>query len=42
MKAEKSQVSEKEMDRLHEIAETASKIVSDAYALRKALTEENE
>jgi hypothetical protein len=42
MKAEKSHISEKEMDRLHDIAEKASKIVSDAYALRKALTEENE
>lgn len=42
MKAEKSHISEKEMDRLHDIAEKASKIVSDAYALRKALTEESE
>ncbi len=42
MKAEKSSVSEKEMDRLHDIAEAASKIVSDAYALRKSLTEDND
>ena len=42
MKAEKSHISEKEMDRLHDIAEKASKIVSDAYALRKALAEETE
>ena len=42
MKAEKSSVSEKEMDRLHDIAEAASKIVSDAYALSKSLTEDND
>lgn len=40
LKAEKSSVSQKEMERLHTIAETASNIVQDAYAIRKALTDE--
>ena len=40
LKAEKSEVSQKEMERLHVIAETASKLVQDAYAVRKVLNDE--
>jgi hypothetical protein len=29
------------MERLHVIAETASKLVQDAYAIRKVLSDEN-
>ena len=39
LKTEKNELSEKEMERLHNIAESASAIVSDAYALRKALSD---
>lgn len=39
LKTEKSSISEREMERLHTIAESASSIVSDAYALRKVLSE---
>lgn len=38
LKAEKKEVSEKEMDRLHGIAEEASNILQNAYVLRRALT----
>lgn len=38
LKAEKKEVSEKEMDRLHNIAEEASKVLQSAYAVRRALT----
>ena len=40
LKAEKSSVSQKEMERLHTIAETASQIVQEAYVVRKVLTDE--
>lgn len=40
LKAEKSSVSQKEMERLHAIAETASRIVQDAYVVRKVLSDE--
>lgn len=40
LKAEKSSVSQKEMERLHSIAETASQIVQDAYVVRKVLSDE--
>ncbi|WP_294489079.1 hypothetical protein [uncultured Ruminococcus sp.] len=40
LKAEKSEVSQKEMERLHVIAETASKLVQDAYAVRKVLNDD--
>ena len=39
LKTEKSNISQKEMERLHDIAETASNIVQDAYAVRRVLTE---
>lgn len=39
LKTEKSSISQKEMERLHIIAETASNIVQDAYAVRRALSE---
>ena len=39
LKTEKSNISQKEMERLHDIAETASTIVQDAYAVRRVLTE---
>lgn len=39
LKTEKSSISEREMERLHTIAESASAIVSDAYAIRKVLSE---
>jgi hypothetical protein len=42
LKTEKNELSEKEMERLHGIAEAASAIVSDAYALRKALSDTTE
>jgi len=42
LKTEKNELSEKEMERLHGIAEAASSIVSDAYALRKALSDTTE
>ena len=42
LKTEKNELSEKEMERLHGIAEAASAIVSDAYALRKTLSEPSE
>lgn len=42
LKAEKSSISEREMERLHTIAESASSIVSDAYAVRKVLSEDME
>lgn len=38
LKSEKKEVSEKEMDRLHAIAEEASATLQDAYAVRRALT----
>ncbi len=38
LKAEKKNVSEKEMERLHGIADAASKILTDAYAMRRELT----
>ncbi len=40
LKAEKNSVSQKEMERLHIIAERASEIVQEAYAVRRALTDE--
>jgi hypothetical protein len=40
LKAEKNSVSQKEMERLHAVAETASEIVQDAYAVRRVLSEE--
>lgn len=40
LKAEKSNVSQKEMERLHNIAESASAIVQDAYKVRRVLSEE--
>lgn len=39
LKTEKSSISEREMERLHAIAESASAIVSDAYAVRRVLSE---
>jgi hypothetical protein len=39
LKTEKNSVSEREMDRLHSIAEKASTIVADAYAVRKAISD---
>ncbi len=39
LKTEKSNISEREMERLHSTAESASKIVSDAYAIRRVLSE---
>lgn len=42
LKAEKNSVSQKEMERLHVIAEQASAIVQDAYAVRRALSGEIE
>lgn len=42
LKTEKSSISEREMERLHAIAESASAIVSDAYSLRRALSEDME
>ena len=39
LKNEKSTVSEREMDRLHHIAERAGSIVSGAYAVRKAVSD---
>lgn len=38
LKAEKKEVSEKEMDRLHNIAEEASEVLQSAYAVRRALS----
>ena len=38
LKAEKKNVSEKEMERLHGIADAASKFLTDAYAMRRELT----
>lgn len=38
LKAEKKDLSEKEMDRLHNIAEEASEVLQNAYAVRRALT----
>ncbi len=40
LKMQKSSVSQKEMERLHNVAETASRIVQDAYAVRKVLSEQ--
>ena len=40
LKMQKSSVSQKEMERLHNVAENASRIVQDAYAVRKVLTEQ--
>jgi hypothetical protein len=40
LKAEKNSVSQKEMERLHTIAETASGIVGEAYAVRRALADD--
>ena len=40
LKAEKSNISQKEMERLHSIAENASAIVQDAYKIRRVLSEE--
>ena len=40
LKAEKSSISQKEMEKLHVIAEKASDIVQDAYAVRRALSEQ--
>ena len=40
LKTQKSSVSQKEMERLHNVAESASRIVQDAYAVRKVLTEQ--
>jgi small GTP-binding protein len=40
LKAEKNSISQKEMERLHAVAETASEIVQDAYAVRRVLSEE--
>lgn len=42
LKNEKNDVSEREMDRLHNIAQKASAIVADAYAVRKAVAETND
>jgi hypothetical protein len=42
LKTEKNSISEREMDRLHSIAEKASAIVSDAYAVRKAISDSME
>ncbi|MCR5143581.1 MAG: dynamin family protein [Ruminococcus sp.] len=42
LKTEKNDVSEREMDRLHGVAERAGAIVSDAYAVRKAVTDSME
>ncbi len=42
LKNEKNDVSEREMDRLHNIAQKASALVADAYAVRKAVAETNE
>ena len=39
LKTEKNDVSEREMERLHGIAQNASAIVSDAYAVRKVISE---
>ena len=39
LKNEKNDVSEREMDRLHSIAQKASSIVADAYVVRKAVSE---
>jgi hypothetical protein len=39
LKTEKNSVSEREMDRLHSIAEKASTIVADAYAVRKVISD---
>ena len=39
LKTEKNNISEREMDRLHSIAEKASAIVSDAYAVRKVISD---
>lgn len=39
MKTEKSSVSEREMDRLHAVAQRASAIVSDAYQIRKVISD---
>lgn len=41
LKNEKSTLSEREMDRLHHIAERARCIVTDAHAVRKAVAESN-
>ena len=38
LKMQKSSVSQKEMERLHNVAENASRIVQDAYAVRKVLS----
>ena len=38
VKAEKKEISEKEMDRLHNIAEEASSILQNAYVVRRTLT----
>lgn len=38
IKAEKKELSEKEMDRLHNIAEEASAVLQNAYVVRRALT----
>ena len=40
LKTEKSSISQKEMEKLHVIAENASEIVQDAYAVRRALSEQ--
>ncbi len=40
LKMQKSSVSQKEMERLHNVAENASRIVQDAYAVRKVLSEQ--
>lgn len=42
LKTQKSSVSQKEMERLHNVAESASRIVQDAYAVKKVLTEQIE
>ncbi|NLZ46634.1 MAG: dynamin [Clostridiales bacterium] len=42
LKNEKSSISEREMERLHSIAESASGIVSSAHSVRKVLTESME
>ena len=39
LKTEKSNISQKEMERLHDIAESASAIVQEAYQVRRVLTE---
>ncbi len=41
LKTEKSSISEREMERLHTIAEAASAIVSDAYSMRRVLSDAN-